>query len=316
MSLNVHHLELFFYVAKYEGITEAVRKMPYGIQQPAVSGQILQLERSLGVKLFHRRPFALTPAGEDLYDYVYPFFSRLDQVAARLRGEESQHLRLAASASIMANHLPAVLERMRREFPELRLSLREVKSTEIEAALQKQEADVAISQLQKTPAPGVKAIKLLELPLVLYAPEEVAIEKFGDLSRSTIGGEISLPLISLPGNETIPRLFQAGLAKRGLRWETAMEVSDLSLIPRYVDEGFGWGVSVAIPGVEPPEGVRAISLPANDFHPLSLGLMHTGDLKPLAERFVEIASTYAAALGDGDKAQTKKKPAAKRKRAS
>ena len=61
--MNIHHLELFYYVAKFEGITAAVRKMPYGIQQPAVSGQILQLERDLGVKLFNRRPFALTPAG-------------------------------------------------------------------------------------------------------------------------------------------------------------------------------------------------------------------------------------------------------------
>lgn len=312
MSLNVHHLELFFYVAKFEGITEAVRKMPYGIQQPAVSGQILQLEKSLGVKLFHRRPFALTPAGEDLYDFVYPFFSRLDQVAARIRGEESQHLRLASTASVMANHLPAVLERMRREFPDLRLTLREVKSTDIESVLQKQEADVAISQLQRTPAPGVKAIKLLELPLVLYSPVEVAMENFTDLARSTVGGEISLPLISLPATDTIPRLFQAGLSKRNLRWETAMEVSDLSLIPRYVDEGFGWGISVAIPGVSPREGVRAIPLPARDFQPLALGLMHTGDLKPLAKRFVEIASAYAAALSAGE--PKAKKPTRPRKK--
>jgi len=64
MSLNVHHLELFYYVARHRGITEAVRKMPWGIQQPAVSGQIKQLEESLGdTKLIHRRPFALTPAG-------------------------------------------------------------------------------------------------------------------------------------------------------------------------------------------------------------------------------------------------------------
>ena len=59
--MNIHHLELFYFVAKYEGITSAVRKMPYGIQQPAVSGQILHLERDLGVKLFNRRPFAPTP---------------------------------------------------------------------------------------------------------------------------------------------------------------------------------------------------------------------------------------------------------------
>jgi len=61
--VNIHHLELFYYVAKHGGIMEAVRKIPYGIQQPAVSLQIIQLERSLGTKLFQRRPFALTGEG-------------------------------------------------------------------------------------------------------------------------------------------------------------------------------------------------------------------------------------------------------------
>ncbi|MDB4730985.1 LysR family transcriptional regulator, partial [Akkermansiaceae bacterium] len=110
--MNIHHLELFYYVAKFEGITAAVRKMPYGIQQPAVSGQILQLEEQLGVKLFNRRPFALTPSGDELYDFIYPFFSRLADVEERLRGEESRHLRLAASASTLRNHLPDVLEKL------------------------------------------------------------------------------------------------------------------------------------------------------------------------------------------------------------
>ncbi|MEM7014184.1 MAG: LysR family transcriptional regulator, partial [Verrucomicrobiota bacterium] len=99
--LNVHHLELFYFVAKYEGITAAVRKMPYGIQQPAVSGQLLQLEKNLGVKLFHRRPFALTPAGEKLYDFVYPFFSKLDTIAVELKGGEQNHLRIVASSLVL-----------------------------------------------------------------------------------------------------------------------------------------------------------------------------------------------------------------------
>lgn len=99
--MNIHHLELFYHVAKHEGITAAIHKMPFGIQQPAVSGQLLQLERDLGVKLFSRRPFALTPAGEELYDFVHPFCSRMGQVEARLRGGESRHLRIAASASVL-----------------------------------------------------------------------------------------------------------------------------------------------------------------------------------------------------------------------
>jgi hypothetical protein len=59
--MNIHHLELFYFVAKHGGIAAAVRNIPYGIQQPAVSGQIAKLEESLGTKLFQRRLFALSP---------------------------------------------------------------------------------------------------------------------------------------------------------------------------------------------------------------------------------------------------------------
>jgi DNA-binding transcriptional LysR family regulator len=52
--MNIHHLELFYYVARHGGISQAVRKMPYGIQQPAISGQILHLEHYLGTTLFQR----------------------------------------------------------------------------------------------------------------------------------------------------------------------------------------------------------------------------------------------------------------------
>lgn len=46
--MNVHHLELFYYVAKHGGISAAVRGIPYGIQQPAVSAQMRALEDEVG----------------------------------------------------------------------------------------------------------------------------------------------------------------------------------------------------------------------------------------------------------------------------
>jgi DNA-binding transcriptional LysR family regulator len=82
--MNVHHLELFYYVARYGGIMEAVRNIPYGIQQPAVSAQVAQLEEFLGVTLFQRRPFVLTPQGEKLYQFIHPFFSGLDKMTEEL----------------------------------------------------------------------------------------------------------------------------------------------------------------------------------------------------------------------------------------
>ena len=56
--MNIHHLELFYYVARHGGITEAVRNIPYGIQQPAVSGQVVAPDLPepglVGECLFHR----------------------------------------------------------------------------------------------------------------------------------------------------------------------------------------------------------------------------------------------------------------------
>ena len=115
--MNVHYLELFYYVAKYEGITRAVRKMPFGIQQPAVSAQILKLEEELNVTLFQRRPFALTDDGNTLYQFIQPFFSKLPQIASELQGKEKQHLRLGASQTILTHYLPVLLKRLRKNQP-------------------------------------------------------------------------------------------------------------------------------------------------------------------------------------------------------
>jgi len=293
--MNVHHLELFYYVARFGGITEAVRKMPYGIQQPAVSGQILQLENHLGVKLFQRRPFALTPAGEELYDFIHPFFSRIDQITGQLRGEESCHLRLAASAAALSNHLPEVLQSLQRELPSLRLTLRELSNQDLEAALRKQEADVAVAILHRKIGPGIKSIKLLDLPLALATPASFPVTTFRELVDAAAGGNLTHPLISLPRSEPVARLFQRGLLAGNLKWEPSMEVSELGLILNYVARGFGFGVAVDIPGVAWPEGVRKIKLPSH-FPPLSLGALHTGELKPVAARFLQLVKEQASIL--------------------
>lgn len=302
--MNVHHLELFYFVAKFEGITEAVRNMPYGIQQPAVSGQISKLEKFLGVKLFQRRPFALTPAGEELYDFIYPFFSRLDQMTERLRGEESHHLRLAASAAALTHHLPEVLQALRAEFPTLRLTLRELHNPDIEVALRKMEADVAIAILHRKSTPGLKSVKLIDIPLAIAAPASSPINKFRELTARAAGGLIQHPLIALPRIEPASQLFQQGLTARNLRWEPSMEVSELGLIQNYVAKGFGFGIAVDIPGAVWPDGVKKIPLP-KDFPPLTIGALHTGDLKAVAKRFIGLAGEQANTLLDAKKVSTK-----------
>ena len=287
-GMNVHHLELFYYVAKHGGISEAVRKMPYGIQQPAVSGQILQLEETLGLKLFQRRPFHLTPAGRELYGFVEPFFGRLGETGQRLRGETSQRLRLAAAATILREHFPNMLEQHRRKFPNLKLQLYDVNQTMAENLLQKQEIDLAITELEDKPPAGIKSAVLIKLPLVLLVP---ASHKLTSLRQLWKEAEPEETLISLPPNEVISKLFRRGLDRLGVVWPPGVEISSLDLISAYVSSGFGIGVSVIAPGSKPPPKVKIFPLPS--FPPLVIAALWQDRLPPIAESFLQEAKRRA-----------------------
>ena len=293
--MNVHHLELFYYVAKYEGITSAVRKMPYGIQQPAVSGQLLQLEKSLGVKLFNRRPFSLTTAGDELYDHVYPFFSRLGDVEGRLKGEEGNHLRIAASASVLRHHLPELLAEMRDSIPGLRLSLRNVEPSDVQEVLVRQQADLAVSVIHSRMSEGVSAVELLRLPLALMLPRNHKAKKLADLLEEDNGVMIpKTPLVGLPGYEQISQIFHKEVDKRGFHWPMAVEVDSLDAVKNFVSCGFGAGITVRIPGVDTPKGIKLIDL--EDFQPLVIGVLHQGGLKPIEKKFLTAAEQLAGKL--------------------
>src|SRR3954463_4101936 len=95
--MNIHHLELFYYVARHGGISAAVRHIPYGIQQPAVSGQMLALEETVGGKLFGRSPFKLPAAGERLFAHVQPFVENLKAVLSELRATSEPELRIGGA---------------------------------------------------------------------------------------------------------------------------------------------------------------------------------------------------------------------------
>jgi DNA-binding transcriptional LysR family regulator len=289
--MNVHHLELFYYVARHGGIMPAVRNIPYGIQQPAVSSQIAQLEEFLGATLFHRRPFALTPEGEKLFEFIRPFFSNLKKVADELQGGQARHIRIGASTIVLREHLPELFRDVRKKFPGLKLSLREGYPTQFEEWLCQDEIDLAITLIEKKTAPGIHSLALLELPLVLLVQKSSGLGSAEELWRRD---KIDEPLICLPAGENIPRIFQEQLRKREVDWFPSIEASSMDLIEAYVANGLGIGVSVAIPKKPLPAGVGA--LPLNGFPPVVIGALWRGRKTPLRETFLNEVKARARRL--------------------
>jgi DNA-binding transcriptional LysR family regulator len=290
-NMNVHHLELFYYVAKYGGIMPAVRNIPYGIQQPAVSAQVGQLEEFLGVKLFHRRPFALTVEGEKLFAFVQPFFGGLDQMAGELQGGQTRHFRIGASTIILRDHLPQLLKNARKKFPNLKISLREGYPADLETMLAGDEVDLVITMIEHPPTAGLQSLLLLKLPMVLLVEKTSRLKSAAELwSQDTIDE----PLICLPAHETLTKNFQTRLMELGVEWFPTIEASSADLAENYVASGLGIGVAVAVPGRPLPKNVRA--LPLKDFPPAQIGALWRGPKTPLLEALLNLAGLQAREL--------------------
>lgn len=288
--MNVHHLELFYYVARHGGVSAAARHMPYGIQQPAVSAQIIQLEDNLGTTLFHRRPFSLTKSGAELYAHLRPFFDGLPDVAARLRGSETVAIRIGAPETVQRDYMPRLLARLKKRFPAMRFTLATGQADWLERALQDQEIDIGLGSLLGQRLPGVKHKELLRVEMSLLVPEKSGYTKASSFWERD---RIDLPLIALPEIEPVCQLFQAELTKRKVEWFPSLEVPNQELVAHYVAQGFGAGLTLAPGPRAAPPGTRRLPLP--DFPSVPYGVLWLGNLNSFQKEFVAEAAAEAEA---------------------
>lgn len=290
--LNVHHLHLFYHVARNGGISAGTRAMPFAVQQPAVSSQISALENHLGVSLFDRRPFALTPAGRMLFDRIAPFFADLPQLEDAIKAESSHHLRLSSSTGVLRDYLPRLVRQLAKQIPNLKLTLRDANRHDSDHLLRTREVDLAINSLTETPPPGFQQEELIRLSLVLVVREDSPWKTV----RQTLSQapEKGVPLICLPAHEGACRILQSEFQRRGYSWAPRIEVSSLDILESYAEYGFGCGLTVERPGVPIRSGLRA--LPLTDFPPLIYGAIWIGPLPAAAEAFLNLARTAALSI--------------------
>ena len=289
--MNVHHLELFYYVAKHGGISAAVRRIPYGIQQPAVSGQMGKLEEELGAKLFERSPFRLTKAGARLFAHVQPFFENLGAVAAEIRNAATPELRIGGSELVLRDHIPEVMKRLKARFPGLRFSLRTGFSSELETWLRDGELDVVFSVVDTKPPARLRQMRLTSLPLVLLVPRKSPVRSAKELWAKK---RVAETLICLPSTTVVARAFQRELKRRGVVWPQGIEATSVDLIGRYVANGDGIGVSVAKARPGNSQAVRVV--PLDDFAPVGMGVLWRGEASELLRAVIEEVARYTKAM--------------------
>ena len=288
-AMNVHHLELFYYVAKHGGISAAVRNFPYGIQQPAVSGQMRQLEDDTGAKLFERTPFRLTPAGEQLFGHVRPFFENLDGIAAQLKGIAEPELRIGGAEIVLRDHVPAVMRLVRARHPSVRLRLHTGYEAQLLEWLRHDTIDIAITSTSARPPAKLHQLPIVRIPLVLLVHRSTPWKSAADILARK---KIPEPLVAQPAGTSFMQSFQRDLKRRRIVWPQAVEASTVELVMRYVANGEGFGVinHAVLASVKHRE-VRV--LPLDGFEPMILAVVWRGEPSALLREVIDGVQHYS-----------------------
>jgi DNA-binding transcriptional LysR family regulator len=135
-------------VAREGGISRAALNLH--VAQQAVSQQIKAVETALGVQLFDRthRGVELTAAGEAFVQEARRALNAADRVGQRAqaaaRGEVGT-LRLAYTLATVYETLPALIDALAAEHPELKVTPREVFAEDIERLLADERIDLALA---------------------------------------------------------------------------------------------------------------------------------------------------------------------------
>lgn len=123
-TLNLTQLRTFLAVRKHLSYTRAAEEVY--LSQPAVSRQIQQLERDLGVSLFEQigKKLCVTDAGQTLAAQAQTLLSNLDRVAESVAAHQSLdtgRLRIGAGTTPGFYLLPQLLGRFHRQHPGIEL---------------------------------------------------------------------------------------------------------------------------------------------------------------------------------------------------
>jgi LysR family carnitine catabolism transcriptional activator len=239
-DINLRLLQTFLVVASEGSFRLAGEKLNRA--HSAVSIQVKQLEEQLQVRLFERttRSVKLTDEGTKLQESMrkahFEILHGLREIREAADLKRGQ-LSLASSSHVASVHLPPILTEFVSQLPEVAVTIRELTSTDLYAALRKQEVDFAIGPHGIDPT--------FEFSPILVEPLHAVVHpRFADPSRDTITWqEIARFPILLPAPQTaMRRIVDQVLRENGLETPNRYQFVQAETIIAMAEAGLGIAV--------------------------------------------------------------------------
>jgi len=286
--VQLEWLKTFVIAGTHENFRIAADKQ--FITQPAVTFQIKQLEKEIGLRLFERngRRIALTEAGELFLKYaeqiLNDYSQALEALAAYKKGYRT-HLTIAASPLVASTQLTYIIRRFIHRYPNVEVAVQVMESHDIESAVVEGKADVGLSRAGAV-RKNVEQTVISEDPVVMVIPYE---EGFSDSGASIDLESIFHKYTLITHNH--PEYWDDLLKDLRARYTfKTMVVSQVSTTKRFIEEGIGFSF---LPHSTVRREIAEGRLAIVDEHPFDLPTTRTYLLKHRAtararrfERFV------------------------------
>jgi len=195
-SVTIKQLQCLLAIEQTEHFRRAAERC--GITQPSLSAQIANLEEALGVRLVERSRagVAMTPEGREVTLRARRITDELQGIvdfSAGARRGLNGTIRLGSKPTLGPYLLPRVVSTLHREYPDLKLYIRESEPRHLEQELLGGIHDVVLTQLPAASADIIEA-PLFQEPLYLAVAADDALAKEKEVSVKAIKG---LEILSL-----------------------------------------------------------------------------------------------------------------------
>jgi LysR family transcriptional activator of nhaA len=238
--LNYHHLLYFHATAREGSMTAAARRLR--LAQPTLSGQIKQLEDTLGEPLFERRGrrLELTAMGRTVYSYADEIFGLGQELLQAVRGRPSgRPLRLAVGVSDALPKLAVyrLLEPVLALEGGARLDVRDGDAPTLLAELGAHRLDLVLSDSPLPSGSGIRAYShaLGECSVTFFARADLAAQLAPGFPRSLDGARLLLP----GSGDALRRGLDEWLDRQDLRPDIVGEIADSALLKVFGQAGAG-----------------------------------------------------------------------------
>ena len=292
IPLETRQLQYFVVLAEELHFSRAAKRLC--ISQPPLSIAIKQLESTLDAQLFERnsRGVRLTHAGRHLLVQARDILERTRRAAVDTRAVAqgmAGSLRLGFVGSSMYRGLPEALERMRLQYPDVRVDLHELNSIDQAAALQSGKIDLGLMHTMAPPV-GMSAQAMVSEPFIACLPASHRLAKQARISVAHLANE-RLILFSEAVSPDYFGVIRSMCQRAGFDPELRHEVrhwlsvlslvaagQGVSLVPACLERAGMQGLAFKpIAGKTPQSVLQAMwrPLPAHPLVPILLEHLHT-----------------------------------------